>query len=265
MQRLHLPPRLGISDRLGIRIRMASTIFHHWLDQFHALPGTRRRWVAGAAAVLAFAVIFLLGALFGRGVGFPNGLEARVHRLAARNAELESQNQSLVQQQQTANTTLAALKQAMASRDVEMQTLKQEQAFYAKLIGIDGSRSGLGVHSIALAPVKNTNAWNFTVTLVNTAENADSARGKLTVAVEGVQAGKLATLDWAHLSGSGGKEGIPFAFKFFQQVQGSLALPKGFVPNRITVTLQPEGGSSVTRTLDWSQAQGGHGVTINPP
>jgi len=244
---------------------MASTIFHHWLDQFHALPGTRRRWVAGAAAVLAFAVIFLLGALFGRGVGFPNGLEARVHRLAARNAELESQNQSLVQQQQTANTTLAALKQAMASRDVEMQTLKQEQAFYAKLIGIDGSRSGLGVHSIALAPVKNTNAWNFTVTLVNTAENADSARGKLTVAVEGVQAGKLATLDWAHLSGSGGKEGIPFAFKFFQQVQGSLALPKGFVPNRITVMLQPEGGSSVTRTLDWSQAQGGHGVTINPP
>lgn len=245
---------------------MASTIFHHWLDQFHALPKTPRRWVFGVAGVLAFAVIFGLGALFGRGVGFPNGLEARAHRLAARNAELESQNQSLVQQQQTANTTVTALKQAMASRDVEMQTLKQEQAFYAKLIGIDGSRSGLGVHSIALAPVKNTNAWNFTVTLVNTAENADSARGKLTVAVEGVQNGKLTTLDWAHLSGSGGKDGVPFAFKFFQQVQGSLALPKGFVPNRIAVTLQPDGGSGVTRKLDWSQALAGeHGIIINTP
>jgi hypothetical protein len=233
---------------------MASTIFHHWLDQFRALPRNRRRWVAGVVGVRAFAVIFTLGALFGRGVGFPNGLEARSHRMAARNAELESQNQSLVQQQQTANTTVAALKQAMASRDAEMQTLKQEQAFYAKLIGIDGSRSGLGVHSIALAPVKNTNAWNFTVTLVNTAENADSARGKLTVAVEGVQNGKLTTLDWAHLSGSASKDGMPFAFKFFQQVQGSLALPKGFVPNRIAVTLQPEGGTSVTRRLDWSAA-----------
>jgi hypothetical protein len=243
---------------------MASTIFHHWLDQFHALPKTRRRWVVGAAGVLVVAVIFTLGALFGRGVGFPNGLEARSNRLAARNAELESQNQSLVQQQQTANTTVVALKKAIANRDAEMQTLKQEQAFYAKLIGIDGSRSGLGVHSIALAPVKNTNAWNFTVTLVNTAENADSARGKLTVSVEGVQNGKLTTLDWTHLAGSAAKDGIPFAFKFFQQVQGSLALPKGFVPNRILVTLQPEGGSGVTRQLGWGDALGQHGIPATP-
>jgi hypothetical protein len=263
---LRLPWRLGISDGLDYRICMASTIFHHWLDQFHALPKTRRRWVLGGAGVLAFAVVFGLGALFGRGVGFPNGLEARSHRLAVRNVELESKNQSLVQQQQTANTTVAALKQAMASRDAEMQKLKQEQAFYARLIGIDGNRSGLGVHDVGLTPVKNTNAWNFTVTLVNTAENADSARGKLTIAVEGVQGGKLTTLDWAHLSGSGGKDGIPFAFKFFQQVQGSLALPKGFVPNRIAVTLQPDGGSSVTRKLDWNEAVAGqHGVSINTP
>lgn len=245
---------------------MASTIFHHWADQFHALPQTRRRWILGVAGVLAFAAIFGLGVLFGRGVGFPNGLESRSHRLAARNAELESQNQSLTQQQQTANTTIAALKQAMANRDAEMQKLKQEQAFYARLIGIDGSRTGLGVHSVALTPVRNTNAWNFTVTLVNTAENADSARGKLTVAVEGVQGGKLTTLDWARLSGSGSKDGIPFAFKFFQQVQGSLALPKGFVPNRIAVTLQPEGGSSVTRKLDWNEALAGQrGIPVGTP
>ena len=74
------------------------------------------------------------------------------------------------------------------------------------------------------------------------------------------------TLDWAHLAGSGGKDGVPFAFKFFQQVQGSLALPKGFVPNRIAVTLQPDGGSSVTRKLDWNEAQAGqHGISINTP
>ncbi|HVX05587.1 MAG TPA: DUF6776 family protein [Rhodanobacteraceae bacterium] len=244
---------------------MASTIFHHWLDQFRALSGSRRRWVAGAAGVLAFAVIFTLGALFGRGVGFPDGLESRAHRLAARNAELESQNQSLVQQQQTANTTIAALKQAMASRDVEMQALKQEQAFYTRLIGIDGSRSGLGVHNIALRPVKNTNAWNFTVTLVDAAENADPTRGKLTLAVEGVQGGKLTTLDWAHLAGAAGKDGLPFAFKFFQQVQGSLVLPKGFVPNRVVVTLQPASGSSITRTLDWNEAASNQGSTVPAP
>jgi cell division protein FtsB len=245
---------------------MASTIFHHWLDQYKALPKRRQRWISTGLAVCAAALIFVLGVLFGRGVGFPNGLQARVHRLTDRNAELESQNQSLRQQQQTAITAMAALKQDMASRDAEMQTLKQEQAFYAKLIGIDGDRSGLGVHSIVLTQVGNTNAWNFTITLVNTAENADTARGNLTVAVEGVQGGKLTTLDWAHLSGSGGKDGIPFAFKFFQQLQGSLALPKGFVPNRIAVTLHPTGGSAITRKLDWGDALAGrHGITVSTP
>ncbi|HLI17978.1 MAG TPA: cell division protein ZapB [Rhodanobacteraceae bacterium] len=245
---------------------MASTIFHHWVDQLNALPGSRRRWILGGLAAIAVAVAFGLGALFGRGVGFPNGLEARVHRLATRNAALESENQSLKAQQQTASTTVAALKQAMASRDAEMQTLRQEQAFYARLIGIDGDRSGLGVHSIVLTPVKGTDAWNFTITLVNTAENADAARGKLTVAVEGVSEGKLATLDWAHLSGASGKGGIPFAFKFFQQLQGSLALPKGFVPNRIAITLHPDGGSAITRKLDWGDALAGrHGITITTP
>ncbi|MGH8115721.1 MAG: DUF6776 family protein [Rhodanobacteraceae bacterium] len=245
---------------------MASTIFHHWLDQFRAMPAARRRWITGGVAVLVCAAVFALGAVFGRGIGFANGLQARAHRLAVRNAALENRNQSLAQQQQTADATVAALKEAMAGRDAELETLMREQAFYARLIGIDGDRSGIGVHSVALTPVRKTDAWNFTVTLINTAKNADPARGNLTLAVEGVRQGKLTTLDWAAVSGSHAKGGIPFAFKFFQQLQGSLALPSGFVPNRIAITLHPDRGPAVTRKLDWSDAQAGrHGITITTP
>lgn len=245
---------------------MASTIFHHWLDQFHALPKARQRWIRGTLWGLGIAVIFLAGIAVGRGLGFPNGLEARAHRLAARNAALQSQIQDLQQQQQTASTALAALRTSLASRDDEVQKLKQEQAFYAKLIGIDGDRSGLGVHSIALIPVTGTNAWNFVVTLVNTAENADPARGKLTLEVEGVRGGKLTTVGWSNLAGTSAKDGVPFAFKFFQQLRGSFMLPKDFVPNRVTITLHPQGGSTITRKLDWNEAlTGGHGITVTTP
>lgn len=245
---------------------MASTIFHHWFDQFNRLSVRHRRWLTGGVVVLLMVVMLAVGIVFGRGLGFPNGLEARAQRLAEDNTTLQSRNQSLRQQQQTATTTIAALKQTMASHDAELETLKREQAFYAKLIGIDGDRSGLGVHSVELVQVKHTSAWNFTVTLVNTAENADPARGNLTAAVQGVRGGKLATLDWAHLAGPGGKAGIPFAFKFFQQLQGTLALPAGFVPNRIAITLHPAHGASITRTLDWGEALAGrHGIAISTP
>lgn len=233
---------------------MASTIFHHWLDQYHALPPARRRWLRRGVWALGAVVVFVLGVAAGRGLGFPNGLEARARRLTTQNAALQDQIQSLQQQQQTTSTALAALKQSLNARDSELQKLKQEQAFYSKLIGIDSDRSGLGVHGIAVTQVPGTDAWNFVTTLVNTAENADAARGTLTLTVEGVRGGKLATLGWTDLAGPAAKDGVPFAFKFFQQVRGSFVLPKGFVPNRVVITLRPRGGATVTRKLDWSEA-----------
>ena len=238
---------------------MASTIFHHWLDQFHALPPRRQRWIRRVAWGVAIVAAFLLGAAVGRGLGFPNGLESRAQRMATRNAELQDQVQGLQQQQQTNATALAALRASLAGRDSELQKLKQEQTFYAKLIGIDGDRSGLGVHSITLTPVTGTDAWNFVATLVNTAEDADATRGTLTLAVEGVRGGKLVTVAWPALTGTSAKDGVPFGFKFFQQVRGSFVLPKGFVPNRVVVTLHPKGDTEVTRKLDWKDALAGVG------
>lgn len=263
---LHVLRRLVYKRRTRLRDDMASTIFHHWLDLFRALPGPRRRRIRIALWSFAALLVFLLGVAVGRGIGFPNGLQAQVRRLTAQNTALQGQTQGLQQQQQTDATALGALKASLASRDSELQKLKQEQAFYTKLIGIDGDRSGLGVHSIALTPVAGTEAWNFVATLVNTAENADAARGTLTLAVEGVRGSKLVTVAWSALAGANAKDGVPFAFKFFQQVRGSIMLPKGFVPNRITITLHPAGGSAIDRKLDWKEAQAGeHGIAVATP
>lgn len=245
---------------------MPSTIFHHWLDQFHALPAPQRRRLRRMLWGFAAVVVLLLGIAIGRGLGLPNGLESRARRLVTQNTSLQDQVQGLQRQQRTNATALAALKSTLAERDAALQKLKREQAFYAKLIGIDGDRSGLGVHSIALTPVTGTHAWNFVATLVNTAEHADAARGTLTLAVEGVRGGKLSTLEWPALAGPKAAEGVPFAFKFFQQVSGSFMLPQGFVPNRIVVTLHAKSAAAVTRTLDWKQAQASQrGSTLATP
>lgn len=236
---------------------MASTIFHHWLDQYRALPPARQRRVRAGAAILALLGVFALGIAVGRGVGFPNGLEARARRLTSQNATLADQNQALRQQQQTDTAMLGALRQTLASRDGELAKLKQDQAFYAKLIGIDSNRSGLGVHALGVTRVAGTEAWNFVATLVNTAENADVARGNLTISIDGVRAGKLATLSWTALAAPAEKEGVPFAFKFFQQVRGSILLPGDFVPNQVTVSLQANGAPAIQRKLAWRDALAG--------
>jgi hypothetical protein len=235
---------------------MASTIFHHWFDRVRAQPPARRRWLAGGAIGLVLAAVFVLGVMAGRGLGLPNGPVARAKALSAANAALQARVQGLEQQRRTSSTALDALRASMSARDAELQTLKREQALYSRLIGADGAHSGLGVHGLAVSAVKGTDAWNFVATLVNTAENADVARGTLTLAVEGVSAGKLATLKWQTLAGARAGDGLPFAFKFFQQVTGALVLPAGFVPNRVVVTLTPRNGPAVSRSLSWQAAVG---------
>lgn len=245
---------------------MGSTIFHHWLDQYRALPQRRRRTIDGLGVLLAAGAVFALGAWLGQGIGLPGSGAHRAALLARQNARLAQQVQGLQQQVRTAQAAQATLKQGLASRDTELETLKQQQMFYAKLIGLDGDRSGLGVHDIRFVPVAGTQAWNFVVTLVNTAQDADAARGELHLSVEGIAGGKLVTLGWSHLAGAHASGGVAFAFRFFQQVRGSIMLPKGFKPNRVTVTLVPVGGAPVVRTLDWQGAlAGGHGITLTTP
>jgi hypothetical protein len=40
-------------------------------------------------------------------------------------------------------------------------------------------------------------------------------------------------------------------------VRGSFVLPKGFVPNRVVVTLKPKGNAAITRRFDWHEALAG--------
>ena len=107
-------------------------------------------------------------------------------------------------------------------------------------MGADAQPGGLTVHGLALTPLAKTHAWNFTVTLTHSAEGAKEIQGTLSLAVEGVRADKLTTLDWPALAGASAGDGLPFDFKYFQQVQGTLMLPGDFTPNRVRVTLQPQ-------------------------
>ncbi|MER3547150.1 MAG: hypothetical protein C4338_05910, partial [Rhodanobacteraceae bacterium] len=141
-------------------------------------------------------------------------------------------------------------------------SLRAEQAFYTKLLGAAAQPGALSVNNVTLTPVAHTRAWNFTVTLTHSAEGAKEIRGNLSLAIDGVRADKLATLDWPALAGVNVGAGLPFDFKYFQQVQGTLMLPADFTPNRVRVTLQPQGGAAITRTLAWNEVlrSGGAGA-----
>lgn len=223
------------------------------------------RWPRIAMALAtSVAAIFGLGVMAGHHSAVVHGTTARAFDLARRNDDLQNQLAILRRDRQVSQIADRVLQKNLAERDEEIRSLRTDQAFYSKLVGADARPGGLTVHGLVLKPIARTRAFNFTVTLTHSAEGGKEIDGNLSIAVEGIRVDKLAALDWSELGGPATSNGVPFEFKYFQQVQGTLMLPPGFTPNRLRVTLDPAAGQPVTRTFSWSEVLHGGGASGMP-
>ena len=175
--------------------------------------------------------------------------------LGAEDEDLRQQVANLQRASQVAGIAAKELKRNLAERDEEISGLRTDLAFYSRLVGGNGQRDGLKVQGARTEPVKGSpNAWNVVVTLTQNARRGDVLKGSLTLAVEGIQGSKVATLEGPALGQAAPSQGLPFSFKYFQQVQGSFTLPAGFKPTRLRVIANAEGDEPVTSTIPWADA-----------
>src|SRR5690242_19668510 len=234
------------------------------LTRIRAALARRTRTSMVAAVALAIVIIFGLGVLAGHHAAVVKGSSARAFELAKQNEDLQNKLAILQRDRQVSQIADRVLQKNLAERDEEIRGLRADQAFYSRLVGADAGAKpgGLTVHGIMLKPIALTRAFNFTVTLTHSAEGGKEIDGDLSIAVEGIRGDQLMALDWKQLGGPGADKGLPFAFKYFQQVQGTLMLPAGFTPNRIRVTLDPDQGQTITRSVSWNEALHGDAGAI---
>ena len=133
----------------------------------------------------------------------------------------------------------------------EIDSLRADLAFYGRLLG--GKREGLAVHALRVTQVPGSQAWNFIATLTQNFKRGDETSGHLSLAVEGVAGGKLETIEWKDLAQGGNVSGIAYAFKYFEQVRGTMMLPDGFTPNRVVVHAEGE-GARAEQSFAWADA-----------
>jgi len=161
----------------------------------------------------------------------------------------------LERSEQVAKAAVGDVQQTLREREEEIESLRSDLAFYGRLVG-GGKREGLAVHVLKLHHMPDSQAWNFVATLTQNFKRGQDTRGHVTLAIEGVQNGKLATLDWAALTQGQDPSGIEYGFKYFQQVNGTIMLPAGFQANRIRVRAEGEGGR-VEQDFAWGDATKG--------
>lgn len=219
-------------------------------------PPSPWRWLPRALVALALA----FGA-WGVWVTFAPGdpraraaaLERETRAQQAQIEELKQQLATLSRSDQISREANRELQGTLAERDEEIAGLRADIAFYERLVGATGQRRGLTVHSLRLQP-QGDSAWHFTATLTQNLNRGGVSKGRVMLAVEGTQDGRLRQLDWASLRQQLEAPGVPYSFKYFQQVQGDIVLPPGLTPVRVTVRLLPQGGAPLEQSFTWADA-----------
>ncbi len=157
--------------------------------------------------------------------------------------------------EQVARAANADLQQSLRDRQEEIAGLRADLAFYSKLTDGRSKPEGLAVHGVRMTVGDTPHVYNFTVTLTQTLKSGQVASGHVRLSVDGIRAGKLATLAWTDLAPNQDAAGLPFSFKYFQQVGGTVMLPAGFTPNRVHV--EADAGGDMGRAdqdFAWSDA-----------
>ncbi|WP_109126979.1 DUF6776 family protein [Dyella sp. C11] len=225
----------------------------------HDAPVGRRRllWLGVAWLTSLVIVGLLVGGLARRATPAANE-QRQVKALAKQNDELQQQVTNLQRAGQVADIATQSLRKTLSEREEEISGLRADLGFYSRLTGGDAQREGLKVQEVRLLPVENSHAWNLTFSLTQNAKRGDDVTGNAMVSVEGLRGDKVVQLDWPALGDAAQKDGMPFRFKYFQQLQGTIVLPADFRPTRLIIKAQPAGDDPVTRTVAWGEALSGH-------
>ncbi|AOY88939.1 hypothetical protein BKP64_12610 [Marinobacter salinus] len=149
-----------------------------------------------------------------------------------------------------------ALNQARTSI-VELETriasLKSDLTFYKNIMAPSETSKGLQVDSFTLAPDRQTGGFDFKLVLTQVGNNKSYIAGLVAVNVIGRRDEEKEVIALRDLSGEIEDLGVKFRFRYFQDVEGTLALPEGFEPLEVQVVAQAEGkkSSQAERTFDW--------------
>ncbi len=175
---------------------------------------------------------------------------ARIEELQQLQATLQASDKI----SRAANTEVQA---SLAERDEEIAGLRADVAFYERLVGSTSQRKGLNAHTVEFSP-EAAGSWHYNVVLTQNLNRGAISQGQMRFSVEGVKDGKLTTVSWDDLHQQKGAPGKDYSFRYFQQLDGSVMLPRDFTPQRVRVSLTGPGGSAA-QTFDWKLAGNGRG------
>ena len=211
------------------------------------------------AVILAVALLALAGLIYNYGLtraGFEResaeqvqlASQANIRKLQEKNQELQ---ESLARAQRTVQMDQAAyqdLDKSLKASAQEIVKLREELNFYRNIISPVDQKIGLRIQNLSIEPVGTTNQFRYKLVLIQALKHESSVHGRASFEISCIQVGEDATIRVPAVN----ERPIQVNFKYFQDIEGKLELPRNFQPKRIKVIITSVGGTSMAEaTYNW--------------
>ncbi len=171
---------------------------------------------------------------------------AMIRELAARLAA--ERERSVYLDQQLANRMLAAqvdwksmeqVRHMMADLEQQLAASKEELNLYRLLLLQDSSVKGLHIEHWRATPTDRPGQYDYRLVVRQNVDLREPMKVSLKVVLLGDEGGQPVTYTLAELDEGVEKMVVPLSFRYFKFFKGRLAIPPGFSPREVEISVWP--------------------------
>jgi hypothetical protein len=215
-------------------------------------------WVRGSLLVLLLLGAAWLGYQQGTSgtTGFVGLQPDSKHRIETLKEERNALRRELTMVKQAAEVdreSIVSIRDQIKQYQDERLKMEEELAFLRGIVSTNNKKQALRVQNFKLEPGLEEGQYIYRFSVSQVINSGIVAKGMIELNIEGLQNGRSTRLSLAKVSEEK-LDKIKMRFRYFQNVEGKLQLPKDFEPASIEIEVKPTGGrlEPVKESFDWS-------------
>lgn len=219
-------------------------------------------WYGGCAAALI--VLLFLSFYIGRYWAISEGQKAveqvkiLQNKLDEYQKAYQKASQDLVMQVQHAkvdNLSSQELIDTIKQLEVTQNQLQSELKFYRNIMAPELSKEGLTIENFETDNGSSKNKSKFKLVLTQAGKQDQFLKGEVELKIEGtnIETGLPVVYAFNDLGSFQAKD-FQFKFRYFQNIEGEITLPKDFIPEKVNILAKTKGlkkNQTAQKQADW--------------
>jgi len=179
-------------------------------------------------------------------------LNAKIDTLEDVNAKLRADVAAAELAREVDRKSYADVEKDLSGLQAKVLKHQEELTFYRGIVSPEDGIGGLRIQRFQVLPGGADDAFRLRLVLVQSMRQDAVVSGSVVVQIEGVRDNKPAQLTLAEAGGETRADGqVPFQFRYFQNLEQPVTVPKGFVPKAVTVEVRSARSVPVRESFPW--------------